>query len=85
MSIWHKKKKEEKMNNQDSHDYCEQFVLDKLQAKEELVQIFLLGGTRIIGRITGSDDHTIMISRDRIGEQMIYKSAVTTISHHTKD
>ena len=85
MTIWHSNKKEGKMINQDSHDYGEQYVLDGLQAKEELVQIFLLGGTRIIGRIIGSDDHTIMITRDKIGEQLIYKSAITTISHHTKE
>lgn len=66
----------------DMHDcgHSEQTFIDCIQANASLVQVHLFGGTRLLGRILGSDDHTILLSKKRGGSQMIYKTGITTIS-----
>jgi RNA chaperone Hfq len=83
MAIWEQNtrtmslKKDEEMYDT---EHCEQGFIDVLQGNSSLVQVHLLGGQRLLGKIIGSDDHTILLSRQRPGNQMIYKTAITTIS-----
>lgn len=60
--------------------HCEQKFIDSLQESSATVQVYLISGSRLIGRILGSDDHTILMSRVRQGSKMVYKSAITTIA-----
>lgn len=60
--------------------HCEQNFIDSLQESSTTVQVYLISGSRLIGRILGSDDYTILMSRSRPGTQMIYKTAITTIA-----
>lgn len=81
MTIWNGNK-DKGMSSENNYEYehFEQGFIESLQEKKSLVIIHLLGGTRLIGRIKGSDDHTILISRHKSADQMIYKTAVTTIN-----
>lgn len=69
-------------NEQEMYEYehSEQGFIDSLQGKSSLVQVHLLSGKWFVGKILGSDDHTILFSKKRDGNQMIYKTAITTIS-----
>lgn len=62
------------------YEHSEQSFIDSLQGKSSLVQVHLLSGKWFVGNILGSDDHTILFSKKRDGKQMIYKTAITTIS-----
>ncbi len=62
-------------------EHSEQIFIDNFINNNNVVQIFLLGGMRIIGSIVGSDDYTILVKRHKTNNlQMIYKTAITTIS-----
>jgi len=57
----------------------EQIFLKSLKDKEQLVQIYLAGGIKMVGTIKNFDDFTILISARSFGMQMIYKHSITTI------
>ena len=85
MTIWNGKEREVMLKNNDTEVYdtehSEQIFIDNFINKNNVVQIFLLGGMRIVGTIVGSDDYTILVKRHKEGcLQMIYKTAITTIS-----
>ena len=85
MAIWDGNQKGRTMSlksKQEEYNYehSEQTFIDCLQGNESLVQVHLLGGKWFVGKILGSDDHTILFSKKREGNQMIYKTAITTIS-----
>lgn len=65
-------------------EHSEQIFIDTLVANKDLVQLFLLGGVRILGNIVGSDDFTIAINTRNSGVQLVYKNAITTISKYTE-
>lgn len=67
-------------NEYEHNEHSEQTFIDCLQAKNCLVLVHLLSGKWFVGKILGSDDHTILFSKKRDGNQMIYKTAITTIS-----
>jgi RNA chaperone Hfq len=94
MTIWNGKKnrampknKEKKTMNPNADkeiydtEHSEQIFIDNFINKNNTVQIFLLGGMRIVGTIIGSDDYTVLLKRHNTTLlQMIYKTAITTIS-----
>lgn len=80
MNIWDGNKERAMRAKDYEFEHFEQAFIDTLKERNDIVQVHLLGGTRLIGRIIGSDDHTILISRPKSNDQMIYKTAITTIS-----
>ncbi len=64
--------------------HVEQIFLENLERKQQAVQIYLMGGIKMVGTIKSFDDFTILISARSFGTQMIYKHAITTIcaAHH---
>ncbi|MDW0271402.1 MAG: RNA chaperone Hfq [Nitrososphaeraceae archaeon] len=93
MTIWNgkdrrtmpKNKEKKTMNNNADKEiydteHSEQIFIDNFINKQDTVQIFLLGGMRIVGTIIGSDDYTILLKRLKTTTlQMIYKTSITTI------
>lgn len=77
MTIWDGNQDDRTMS---LNDHSEQVFIDSLQYKTSLVQVHLIGGYRIIGKIIGSDDHTILMNIHRPGSIMLYKTAISTIS-----
>jgi len=80
MTIWDGNKDRAMRSEDYEFEHFEQVFIDTLKERNNMVQVHLLGGTRLIGRIKGSDDHTILLSRVKSNDQMIYKTAITTIS-----
>ena len=66
-------------------EHSEKIFIDTLQSRSQLVQVFLLGGIRIVGVIVGNDDYTIAINTRSHGVQLVYKNAITTISKHVQE
>lgn len=89
MTIWDGNQEDKTMslkNEQVFHlkvydcEHSEQTFIDCLQGNSSLVQVHLIGGKWFVGKILGSDEHTILLSKKRAGNHMIYKTAITTIS-----
>lgn len=57
----------------------ENYFLDSILDKGNVVQIFLLGGIKLSGRIVESDEYTLTVETKQY-KQLIYKHAITTIS-----
>lgn len=68
-----------KQQNDHNPINVEQIFLEALKNKEQLVQIYLTGGIKMVGTIKSFDDFTILISARSFGMQMIYKHSITTI------
>lgn len=66
--------------NEHNAGHVEQIFLENLKSKQQVVQIYLIGGIKMIGTIKSYDDFTILISARSFGMQMLYKHAITTIS-----
>ena len=72
-----KNKPEEKQENIPQH--CEQIFLNSLHNSQQMVQIYLISGVRLIGTVVSSDEYTILLSTKLGGTQMLYKHSITTI------
>lgn len=59
-------------------DYSESIFLDTLYGKS--VNVYLLSGVKLFGEFYGHDIVSICLKRDN-SEQIVYKSAVSSISH----
>lgn len=62
---------------QPDDDFSESIFLDCLYGKN--VQIFLLGGFKLIGEFHGHDDKSIFLKRNN-EDQIVYKNAIPSIS-----
>lgn len=61
-------------------EYSEQSFLDIMKSKNQRVQIYLMGGIKLIGEIKSFDDYTVAITTKEYGVQIVYKHSITTIS-----
>lgn len=59
----------------------EEIFLDSLINKN--INIFLIGGIKLTGELIGYDTHSIFTEHDK-SKQMVYKSAIATISPENK-
>ena len=63
----------------------EEKFIEYLRYGGKFVQIYLIPGVKMIGKIVGDDDNAIFISSPDGEIQMIYKSSITTISNYKGD
>ncbi len=65
MNIWNGKKQKTNLPMETKDIYetepNENIFLDTLIAQEKEIQLFLLGGIKLTGKVVGSDDITIMV------------------------
>ena len=53
--------------------------LTLLRKKNELVNVYLMNGIRLQGRIEAFDQFVVLVNINTSGPQMIYKHAISTI------
>jgi RNA chaperone Hfq len=63
-------------------NYSELKYIDCLMNNNILVQVYFLGGLRIVGYIVGYDDFTIALNTRSNGVQLVYKHSITAIAKH---
>jgi RNA chaperone Hfq len=80
MSFNRKVKAKNAVHEFNIREHSEQEFVDELIDNRTLVQVHLINSQRLVGKILGSDEFTILLSRQKPGNQMIYKSSITTIS-----
>ncbi|AKP72688.1 Host factor-I protein [Piscirickettsia salmonis] len=68
-----------KDNDKQQSISCQDKFIEQLIEKGEEVNIFLIGGQRITGKIIQTDRFIVMIEDQRKSPMMIYKHAVSTI------
>lgn len=54
--------------------------LNAIKSQKQNVQIYLIGGIKMIGAVKSFDDYTILLSTSTYGLQLLYKHSITTIS-----
>jgi len=62
------------------NEYSEQSFLEIMKSENQNVQVFLMGGIKLVGAIKSFDDYTVALSTKEYGVQIVYKHSITTIS-----
>jgi RNA chaperone Hfq len=65
------------MKSVEFDEYSETIFLDSLHNKN--VNVFLLGGVKLVGEFYGHDNVSIFLKKDN-SEQLVYKRAISSIS-----
>ncbi|ODN42712.1 RNA chaperone Hfq [Piscirickettsia litoralis] len=68
-----------KKDNEKQSVSCQDKFIEQLIEKGEEVNIFLIGGQRMTGKIIQTDRFVITIEDQRKSPMMIYKHAISTI------
>lgn len=98
MNIWNNNKKDKHLLPHKSDNVAlnkeediyqvepnETIFLETLIAQKKEVQVFLMGGIKLTGILTGMDDYVIMMTTRRYAYQLVYKHSISTISISDND